>query len=521
VSILPFDVLAVALNSDKLKKMTALRIVRLFRLFKLLRILRAGRMFARWETAVAVNYSLLTLVQFFIMTIVVAHWMACAWHMIVVIEDDPENNWVVGYLGSDHGLRHGEVYIVSIYWSVMTMSTIGYGDVVAKTSLERFFGIFGMFIGSATFAYVVGSVTGTVASMNMRQTEFYELMDAVNGYMIEVELPNKIRMRIREYFRHRFNTGSLHSNADLLNQMSPALRENVATHTHSSWIRDIPFFMECNDEFVVKVALLLEQRTYAPHELVISLMEDAETLYIVKSGVCACKGMIYTSGKYFGEDMITAIVKPAEAKRFYMARALTFSDVYTLTKTNLMTLLEHERFKAVFAHIQKLACKNIFRECILSYNNAVQNLMSGDRKFSGNRQLVEQFQAKLSRLLPTEDEMNLPEEEEEEGIDDANLGNEGKIISSELQKMTAGLEAMRERVAKLEKTFGKGGGMSDRVATLDVQLQQAGRVLAGLGGDAQPAELAEEEEEEEEPMQDPSAEWGAPASASFASPKKH
>ena len=91
-------------------------------------------------------------------------------------------------------------------------------------------------------------------------SEFYELMDGVNGYMEEVQLPKPIRMRIREYFRHTVNTGTLHSNADLLELMSPALREGVATHTHAGWIRDIPYFARCNDEFVVKVRVRVRIR---------------------------------------------------------------------------------------------------------------------------------------------------------------------------------------------------------------------------------------------------------------------
>merc|ERR1711871_750114 len=148
--------------------------------------------------------------------------------MVKIIEDGPKN-WVDNYLGDAHGKPHGEVYIVALYWAAMTMSTIGYGDVVATTTAERVVATFGMFIGSSIFAYIVGAVTGTVATMGARKTEFYELMDAVNAYMEEVQLPKQIRMRIREYFRHRFNTGTLHS--------------------HAGWIRDIPYFSNCNDEF--------------------------------------------------------------------------------------------------------------------------------------------------------------------------------------------------------------------------------------------------------------------------------
>lgn len=514
VSVLPFDMLGVVFDSDEINKFKGLRIVRLFRLAKLLRILRAGRMFDRWESAVAVNYSMLTLGRFVFLTVIVAHWLACAWHMIKVIEDT-EENWVVGYLGSNHGLPTFEVYIVALYWAVMTMSTIGYGDVVAKTTAERVVATFGMFIGSSIFAYIVGAVTGTVATMGARKTAFYELMDAVNGYMEEVQLPKQVRMRIREYFRHRFNTGSLHSNSELLEKMSPALRESVATHTHAGWIRDIPYFSKCNDEFVVKVALSLQHRTFAPHELVITLFEDTDVMYIVKAGVCACKGMIFTRGKVFGEDMITSIVKPSENKRYYTARSLTFSDVYVLQKSDLSELLD--KYQETYAQVRRLAIKTVFRECILSYNNAVKNLMTGQRKFSGNRQLVEQFESKLARLLPTEGEDDAEDEEEEDKEDEDPLGVEGKIITAELRRMTDALRTMQERVIGLEKSsrqppttsVGHDSTVLDRLATLEKQLQAAvGSLHAAV------------EVHGQETTQDPSADWGAPASASFASPKK-
>merc|ERR1711988_1700134 len=114
VSVLPFDMLGVIYDSDEINKFKALRIIRLFRLAKLLRILRAGRMFDRWESAVAVNYSMLTLGKFVFLTVIVAHWMACAWHMIKIIENDTTNNWVIGY-GVDT-LPTGEIYVVALYW---------------------------------------------------------------------------------------------------------------------------------------------------------------------------------------------------------------------------------------------------------------------------------------------------------------------------------------------------------------------------------------------------------------------
>lgn len=55
-----------------------------------------------------------------------------------------------------------ERYVAAFYWALVTMSTIGYGDVTPTTTAERCFGVVAMFAGTSIFAYVVGSVRALV-----------------------------------------------------------------------------------------------------------------------------------------------------------------------------------------------------------------------------------------------------------------------------------------------------------------------------------------------------------------------
>lgn len=81
VSVIPFDMLTRTggEGSDDLSVLRVARIVRLLRLVKLLRILRASRIIARWQSFVGLSFAQLTMCKFFISTIFLVHFMACAW----------------------------------------------------------------------------------------------------------------------------------------------------------------------------------------------------------------------------------------------------------------------------------------------------------------------------------------------------------------------------------------------------------------------------------------------------------
>ena len=48
------------------------------------------------------SYGKVKLTKFMVATALIAHWMACLWHLTRVIED-AECNWVTNYFGSGDG----------------------------------------------------------------------------------------------------------------------------------------------------------------------------------------------------------------------------------------------------------------------------------------------------------------------------------------------------------------------------------------------------------------------------------
>ena len=86
LSVIPTDLITIlvedAYPNANIQNLTVLRALRLFRLAKLLRILRTMRLFKRLEMRYTIDYSMLALSKFAIVTVIFAHWMACAFGFV-------------------------------------------------------------------------------------------------------------------------------------------------------------------------------------------------------------------------------------------------------------------------------------------------------------------------------------------------------------------------------------------------------------------------------------------------------
>merc|ERR1719454_1577615 len=141
-------------------------IVRLFRLLRLLRLTRIMQLFKRWETAIAMPYSNISLTKFTLGVLLTIHWMACIWGLTAELEKlyDPRvYTWFDALVSaksppgsscafveldvalvceSDSGYRVASLrrpsakYVSALYFSVYTLTSIGYGDISAHNPLE-------------------------------------------------------------------------------------------------------------------------------------------------------------------------------------------------------------------------------------------------------------------------------------------------------------------------------------------------------------------------------------------------
>ncbi len=184
-------------------------------------------------------------------------------------------------------VTRGEQYVASLYWSVMTLTTIGYGDIKPVTAVERLFAILAMLLGSAMFAYVVGTMCSVVQGLSETQLHFQSHMDRINEYMTECKLPNSLRTRVRKFCLYQRDANLIRMRErNLLQSLSPALRSEISSHNYELPLRRAEYFSDAPREFIYSLSEYLCLAIFGPNEAIIRSGFTGSKMYILSKGRC-------------------------------------------------------------------------------------------------------------------------------------------------------------------------------------------------------------------------------------------
>jgi len=336
--------------------------------------------------------------------LLVCHWIACMFHLLAVLEQNP-CNWIHAYFsGNACLLPHPfpsalERYVAALYLATYTVATVGYGDVPVTNLGERMFLIVAMLIGAALFAYVVGNICDVLLSISRKHNEFQELMDTANAFIGETHLSIELSDRVRTFLRNRRLARTEHEMQEFMQNLSPALRADVALEVNRSRLSNVEFFRDAPKEMLVQISLLLHPEIYPPLETVISPSELADRMYIIKSGLLAVSGIVRGKGLVVGEDMVFKT-----GMRGYKVATIKFTELLMLRKEDLFHVLTD--FPKAARNIRAKVVRVIFREKIIQFRDICRRVeASSEELFQGKA--LESPQGTGRRRTLSQDHVNM------------------------------------------------------------------------------------------------------------------
>ncbi|KAF4099402.1 hypothetical protein G5714_019528 [Onychostoma macrolepis] len=191
----------------------------LFSSLKVVRLLRLGRVARKLDHYL--EYGAAVLVLLVCVFGLVAHWLACIWYSIGDYEifDEASNNikresWLyqlaisIGtpyrYNASGSGQWEGgpskhTLYISSLYFTMTSLTTIGFGNIAPTTDGEKIFSVAMMMVGSLLYATIFGNVTTIFQQMYTNTNRYHEMLNNVRDFLKLYQVPKGLSERVMDY----------------------------------------------------------------------------------------------------------------------------------------------------------------------------------------------------------------------------------------------------------------------------------------------------------------------------------
>nr|XP_020475959.1 potassium voltage-gated channel subfamily H member 1-like [Monopterus albus] len=376
LSCLPYDVINAFENVDE-------GISSLFSSLKVVRLLRLGRVARKLDHYI--EYGAAVLVLLVCVFGLAAHWLACIWYSIgdyEVIDEDSNtvrnHSWLYllgDTVGTPYRFNHSgsgrweggpsnnsvySVYITSLYFTMTSLTSIGFGNIAPNTDGEKIFAVAMMMIGSLLYATIFGNVTTIFQQMYANTNRYHEMLNSVRDFLKLYQVPKGLSERVMDYIVSTWSM-SRGIDTDKVLQICPKdMRADICVHLNRKVFKEHPAFRLASDGCLRALAMEFQTVHSAPGDLIYHSGESVDSLCFVVSGsleviqddeVVAILGKGDVFGDVFWKEMTLA-------QSCANVRALTYCDLHIIKRDALQKVLE---FYANFAN-------HFARNLVLTYN---------------------------------------------------------------------------------------------------------------------------------------------------------
>uniref|UniRef100_A0A3Q2G6S7 Potassium voltage-gated channel, subfamily H (eag-related), member 5a n=1 Tax=Cyprinodon variegatus TaxID=28743 RepID=A0A3Q2G6S7_CYPVA len=362
LSCLPYDIINAFENVDE-------GLSSLFSSLKVIRLLRLGRVARKLDHYL--EYGAAVLVLLVCVFGLVAHWLACIWYSIGDYEviDETTNSiktdsWLyqlalsIGkpyrYNASGTGRWEGgpskdTLYVSSLYFTMTSLTTIGFGNIAPTTDGEKIFSVAMMMVGSLLYATIFGNVTTIFQQMYTNTNRYHEMLNNVRDFLKLYQVPKGLSERVMDFIVSTWAMSRGIDTDKVLSICPKDMRADICVHLNRQVFNDHPAFRLASDGCLRSLAVEFQTTHCAPGDLIFHIGESVDTLCFVVSGsleviqddeVIAILGKGDVFGDVFWKETTLA-------RACANVRALTYCDLHVIRREALMRVLE---FYTAFAN---------------------------------------------------------------------------------------------------------------------------------------------------------------------------
>ena len=160
------------------------KVIRILRLIKLTKYLNVTKNMNYLTDKANISPSVLNIFYTIINVLVVGHFLACVWWGVA--SQLTNHPWYDNDNYTYMNLREAPFrvqYVTSLYLSITTLTTTGYGDITPNNTLERLMAIFIFVLGALVYGYVTANVSTIIGKISKNRARINKFQSQIREYL--------------------------------------------------------------------------------------------------------------------------------------------------------------------------------------------------------------------------------------------------------------------------------------------------------------------------------------------------
>ncbi|GFY90743.1 STELAR K+ outward rectifier [Actinidia rufa] len=256
---------------------------------RLSRVRKVTDFFQKMEKDIRINYMFSRIVKLIVVELYCTHTAACIfYYLATTLPAEQEGyTWIGSLKMGDYSYSHFRQidlwtrYTTSLYFAIVTMATVGYGEIHAVNLREMIFIMIYVSFDMILGAYLIGNMTALIVK-GSKTERFRDKMTDLMKYMNRNKLGRDIRNQIKGHVRLQYE--SSYTEASVLQDLPISIRAKISQTLYKSYIENVPLFKGCSSEFINQIVIRVHEEFFLPGEVIMEQGNVVDQLYFVCHG---------------------------------------------------------------------------------------------------------------------------------------------------------------------------------------------------------------------------------------------
>ena len=256
-------------------------------------------------------------------------------------------------------------YVKSLYWSVATMVTVGYGDIVPTADQGRMFAIFSALLGVMIIATFTAASTHFATATDTLTEELNNRKATMYAMMNHYHVPWAVQREVIQIFPAALTNYTEQQFKEHLEVLPKFMQSKLLGYFNAGLLRELPIFQGVAQEVLLQLSAKMSKRYVPQGDFVFEAGEKAEELIFVVHGVI---DLVTTRGEelvlveqlrdgaVLGEEAMT----DDDAERLLTAQATSNCEIVVLQRLDFLSVMRNHKDVMQQLHAKSSMRKSVF-----------------------------------------------------------------------------------------------------------------------------------------------------------------